>query len=82
MKSFSEYEMEEMGYADTKPHRQSQELRNRHCLLVAHETDSTSSVNVLANIVRQHLQWFPENRLSDSKLSVQHLLTLILVEKN
>ena len=28
---FSEYEMEKMGYADTEPQCQSQELRNRHC---------------------------------------------------
>ena len=39
-------------------------------LLVVHEPDSTSNVNVLAEIIHQHIQWFSGNRLCDLNLNV------------
>ena len=57
-----------MGYANTEPQRQSQELRNR-------QESRVKSCSSAPSVV-------PENRLCDSKLNVQHLITLIFVEKN
>ena len=50
-------------------------------LLVAHKPDSTSIIQRPTKIVRQHLQWFPENRLCDSKLNVQHYNHINLCRK-
>ena len=67
-----------MGYADTEPHRQSQELRNRHCCYslmnqTVHRAstpckDCSSAPSVVLG-----------KGLCDLKLNIPYLITLILM---